>query len=645
MKNVNLKSLRLFWTYLATNPCYQPYISKKDISVFDERVDKEGLYFLTVALPELGKALDAFHATTTWDASSLQFKKDEEQIPYFLGNAIKSALKGDSIAVDCVRQLAYTFYKLEGDYDEDLVESFLGQFISADRDLDSSVDTSSDLFIEHVDLMKRIIALVLRDQDPRDIRPSHGSGATACHTKNEDKWHKLRYFPKLDAAFSYPDYFFYSYTHLADELESLVEASESRPMARVCLVPKDSRGPRIISCEPAELMYIQQGLMKKLYHILETHPETAGWINFSDQSINQDLAKEGSLNGDHPLSWATMDLKDASDRVSLDLVRRVFPSDWVECLEACRSEYTLMPDRKTEIKLNKFAPMGSACCFPVEALVFWASAKATMMRRHKMEHKYTKYLQIHLATLSSENEGECYVYGDDIICRAKDCSVIGDDLQLIGLLVNKKKTFDSGPFRESCGGDFHLGVNVTPIRFKTWLEPKSSTCIATGADLANSLIAKFGYWNPCTRMLVHLIEQMVGYRYPVTPLSIPCSIKQPVEVIDATCEQLEIASREFTDLRLTLPACSSSKNDNLYKKRFNKDLQRYEYRILQLHTDLKRFREATWCELLKWELTGGANSVVPDFSPLWMKLQKRAKPGWYAATHAARAKWDWIWLG
>jgi hypothetical protein len=65
---------------------------------------------------------------------------------------------------------------------------------------------------------------------------------------------------------------------------------KSVPQARVCLVPKDSRGPRIISCEPAELMFIQQGIMRKLYSHLETHHLTAGQINFTDQSINRNLA-------------------------------------------------------------------------------------------------------------------------------------------------------------------------------------------------------------------------------------------------------------------------------------------------------------------------------------------------------------------
>lgn len=327
----DLKSLRPLWTILAKSHRYSHLVQARDILEYDTRSENEGLSFLTIVLPKLGKALDEFHATTVWTTPS-EFKTDGDGLPLFLGKAVKLALEGSSQAVDCVRQLAYLFYKLEVDYEETIVAETLEKFERTDRDLLAlATDFSAIKSVkDHLASMKRIICRVLLNADPWVIRPCHGSGATACRTKNRDKWGSLRYFPKLDLVYPYADYFFYSATHLVDELQKIESSPESVPRARVVLVPKDSRGPRIISCEPAELMYIQQGLMRLLYDTIESHYLTQSQINFRDQSINQSLAHQSSIDG----KLATIDLSDASDRLSLLLVESVFPADWVTCLKA-----------------------------------------------------------------------------------------------------------------------------------------------------------------------------------------------------------------------------------------------------------------------------------------------------------------------
>jgi hypothetical protein len=586
----NLKSHCLLWTALATHHRYRSLVEKEDLYTFSIRAENEGLAFLTSTLPMLGKALDTFHSTTQWKPPS-GFKLDDDDIPLFLGKCIRFALDGNSLAVDCIRQLSYIFYKLEVDYDKGTVAEFIDRFITTDHNLANALDLSNIFVADHVAAMKRVIQRILCNADPLDIRPCHGSGATACRTVNEDKWHKLRYYPKLDNIFPYPDYFFYNYDHLIDDYSKLESSAESIPCARVVLVPKDARGPRIISCEPAELMYIQQGLMRLMYRTIENHPLTRGQINFTDQKVNQAMARQGSIDD----SIATIDLSDASDRVSLSLVRSVFPPNWVECLEACRSEFTILPSGDL-VKLNKFAPMGSACCFPVEALVFWASCWATLRR-----------LKI------SEREIPVYVYGDDIIIRADVAPLIMDDLETIGLLVNRDKSFLKGPFRESCGGDYHSGYDVTPVRVRKDFD-KSHSSIVTTADLANNLVAKFGYED--TLPILNLLEESVGYRYPRTELSIPCSIR--------------------------FSSCSS--NDVHYRKRSNKSLQRTEYRILQPSTRALALREPSWCELLRKELSGEFRDDTAGNS-FEVKPSKSLQPGEYVVTRSTRLKWVWTWLG
>lgn len=573
------------WTNLAQNQRYSDFVAAKDIETFAHRAEHEGLTFLTCTLPLIGKALDNFHSLSEW-VPPVNFKLDGWGHPLFLGRAIKLALSGNSVAVDCVRQLTYAFYKLEVDYESGVVADFLGNFEKVDQEIGAyDIDEKSSV----LSAARRLVHRVLCNEDPLDIRPCHGSGSTACRTANYEKYHLLRYYPKLDDFFPYPEYFFYSSSHLVDEMEKLANARQSDPQARICLVPKDSRGPRVISCEPCELMYIQHGLMRKLYAVLGTHKLTKGHVNFVDQGVNRVLARQSSIDGE----FATLDLTDASDRVSLKLVRALFPARWFDALNASRSEATELPNGRV-VKLQKFAPMGSACCFPVEAICFWAIACAST--------------QLSLKTT--------FVYGDDIIVLAGHAGAVVDGLESVGLLVNRKKSYVVGPFRESCGGDYHNGYDVTPVRFRKSINASSSS-ITTDADLANLLIAKFGYRDSVMKIL-DLIDQAYGIPLPRSPIPLPGCI---------------------------LADCRAS-NDVFYRRRWNIDLQRYEHRIRSVSTRTCVRSEATWSELLRKELTRESErDILGKYANPLAKLEVALKPGHYADVHSARLKWTWAWLG
>jgi hypothetical protein len=610
MKNTgDLKSLRLLWTNLARTS-YTAYVSEEDISTFERRVEHEGLTFLTTVLPTLGRAIDNYHALMVWTSPpDFKLQKDRD-LPIFLGKAVSRSLDGDSSAVDCVRQLSYMFYKLEADYDESTIKQFLDKFIKTDRDLADAIDfedvTTSKLVAE----IRRIIGRVLCNEDPLDIRPSHGGGATACRTSNKDKYHKIRYYPKLDDVYSYSDYFFFSTTHLCDEMEKLEDSQESDPQARVCLVPKDSRGPRVISCEPAELLYIQQGLMKKLYKVLETSPMTAGQLNFTDQNINRRLAESASINNLH----STIDLSDASDRVSLELIRRVFPPQWVRALEACRSESTILPDGRV-VKLNKFAPMGSSCCFPVEALVFWASVVASIRISQKvppgkpLPTKVISWLEDRVPVWDSD----VFVYGDDIIVSSTFSEVAIDGLQRIGLIVNLSKSFTDGPFRESCGGEFYLGRDITPVRVRKFIRSQGSG-LATNADLVNSFVTKFGL--QASSPLIEIIEEAQEYPFPRTLMPRP----------------------------VTLTAVPCASNDVFFRRRWNKFLQRWEHRVLSLTSSSSEEHPPNWGELLRKELSRDVAVSGKYTHPLAI-MDSVLDPGYYTDPHSVCTKWVWAWLG
>jgi hypothetical protein len=360
-------------------------------------------------------------------------------------------------------------------------------------------------------------------------------------------------------------------------------------------------------------MYTQQGLMRLLYQTIETHPLTKGQVNFTDQMVNRQLAERSSRDGSH----ATIDLKDASDRVTLDLVRLVFPPVWVEAFEACRSEETLLPDGRV-VKLNKFAPMGSACCFPVEALVFWACSVVALNH----DHIFYDYGSAGIyrprdiePALRKQKLLPVYVYGDDIIVESNYIDSVVRGLSSIGLIVNTEKTYHSGPFRESCGGDFHLGMDVTPVRVRKVLSGVG-TGLATSADLCNELIAKFGYED--SHRLIRGIELAVGYTFPRTELEIPLTLR-------------------------TRPCAS---NDVFFKKRSNKSLQRKEYLVLQLRSEVLTKQPPNWGELLRKELSREiASRIQVSYQHPTNLLNAKCEPGTYVATQVTHKYWAWVWLG
>lgn len=627
MLDGDLKSHRSLWTVLASHQRYRPYVTELDIKSFERRVLSEGLPFLTQVLPRIGKALDSYLSTFEW-SSVVGFSSRSVScpnigcdcgqpiaIPVFLGKAIERSLRGDSHAIDCVRQLTYMFYKLEVPYADGVVAATLEKFIKTDQDVGALHLAQNVEISEHIRKMRSYVYRVLAKTNPWDIRPSHSGGATACKTPNKDKYHRLRYSEKIDRYFPYDKYFFVSPSHLCDRLQELEESPAVDPRARICLVPKDSRGPRIISCEPAEHMYIQQGLMRKLYGIIETHDLTSGRVNFTDQTINRALAREGSVTG----LLSTLDLSDASDRVSMELVRLVFPPEWVEAFEACRSESTVLPD-KTEVKLNKFAPMGSACCFPVEALVFWASAVAT-----------TGHVNV-------------FVYGDDIIVPAGDTHAVIQGLESIGLLVNRTKSYWQGNFRESCGGDFHLGVDVTPVRIRKDFG-ESSTSLSSTADLCNLLIAKFG--SDDLRFL-EVIQDACGYVFPRTELDVPLTVRLPYAAVN---DVLFKRRKHKGKPEMVYPHFTADTPP--YEGKVPEKVpveaaayQRYEHRILQECAVIEDdAHPPDWEELLRKLLSVGVEVKQEYGKTELIVISSEVRPGAYVVPSAIRKNWTWVWLG
>lgn len=215
---------------------------------------------------------------------------------------------------------------------------------------------------------------------------------------------------------------------------------------------------------------------------LEMHCITRGRVNFSNQSINRDLA----LSSSRTKEYATIDLKDASDLVSNSLVEALFPERVNRYLQGTRTRATKLPDGRV-IELRKFAPMGSCLCFPIEAFVFFSISVASLMIYHQLSR--------------ADACRAVYVYGDDIIVKTQYVYTVISALEAVGLKVNRDKSYIFSNFRESCGMDAFRGVDVTIARFrKIWSTSGwSGDMVASYVALSNILYEK-GYVNGANRI-------------------------------------------------------------------------------------------------------------------------------------------------
>jgi hypothetical protein len=199
---------------------------------------------------------------------------------------------------------------------------------------------------------------------------------------------------------------------------------------------------RAIAVEPAVNLFFQKGLGHSIRQRLKRQ---CGWDLDLAQDIHRRKACEASLSRE----FATLDLSNASDTVSINLVKLLLPAAWSRELLALRSPSTLI-DGKWHV-LEKFSSMGNGYTFELETLVF-AGLLSTLLERIGHEGSLGKDL---------------FVFGDDLIIPddASDAAIAM--LKFCGFSINVEKTF-SGPlgFRESCGGDYFNGLDVRPHYIK-----------------------------------------------------------------------------------------------------------------------------------------------------------------------------------
>lgn len=228
----------------------------------------------------------------------------------------------------------------------------------------------------------------------------------------------------------------------AEKQRRLVHGDTIVAGSRLSFVPKTSDISRSICTEPVLNMFFQKGIGSFLEGVLKRRYS----IDLSTQpDINRKLAKQGSIDG----SFATIDLSSASDCISLDLVRNLFPNYFVNWLMRCRSSRTILPDG-TEVELHMVSSMGNGFTFPLQTLIFAVLVDAC-------------YAVMGLPIREPDGTLRFGVFGDDIIVEKSAYDFVCQMLNCFGFTVNDDKSFNSGCFRESCGHDYYAGTDVRGV--------------------------------------------------------------------------------------------------------------------------------------------------------------------------------------
>jgi len=485
----------------------------RDLDCIRSRVEHEGLSFLTIILPTF--ATDLERAVTTGFIDSTAFKnfKKVGPIPAFLQGMVSLIFDREtgrfldekspediSVVLDAIRQICLAFKKIELPCTSARTYKAILRFIEIEHDFSkfslSTADTDDFYSVSAVLWSSLASSIVLADCSPR-----HGPGATSEGASGNQKyqWSEWNdrlepYFPLVDSGYplGLPSY--------SKELErtTIMSVASERPV-RVVLVPKTLKSPRVIAIEPCCQMFVQQGIRDRIYSALESSCWSKGHVNFRDQTINQELAITGSSTG----QLATIDLSDASDRVPRDLALGMFRCNppLQEAIDACRSTKALLPTGEILQPLNKFASMGSALCFPIEAMYFYTVCVVALLRARSLSFTASNIYKV---------SRDIYVYGDDLIVPSTNATIVLDYLQKYNCKVNANKTFVSGSFRESCGIDAYAGLPVTPVylRHEFPENVRQHGSVISWVATAN-LFYKRGFWNTASFMR-NRIEELVG---------------------------------------------------------------------------------------------------------------------------------------
>lgn len=276
---------------------------------------------------------------------------------------------------------------------------------------------------------------------------------------------------------------------------------------RFSTVPKTFLIKRGICTEPSLNMLFQKGIGAWFTQVLREKFN----INLSWQPVrNRALARLGSIDG----KYCTIDLSCASDSIALSVLQKIFPREILKWIELSRSPFVTFPSGVTE-ELYMVGSMGNGFTFPLQTLLFASIVRAC-------------YITLGIKPeFDAKGPLNFAVFGDDIIVEKSAYHFVVRALQMFGFTVNEDKSFYSGSFRESCGGDYWKGHDVRGVYIRSL---KNDSKVYSAINRIIKWSARTGILMPLTvKRLRDMVEHLPiprsageseGIRVPYVPPSL-----------------------------------------------------------------------------------------------------------------------------
>lgn len=495
-----------------------------DSKTIERRFANEGLSFLTITLPSFAKDLQKGLEQGKVDSQLFQgFRQGRGGLPLFLGGFLdlifdrKSGLLVDEPSIDAIfaiRQISLLCSKVNISCTEKRRDAAIRKFVDNEKEVrinDMLLSPASKLEFSRMAslLWGEVLSRVDENIYTGSTIPKHGPGSTADRLFGNEKYRQHEWTSRLEEYFPAWEFLIPNWHHIGATNLTYLEPVAERPV-RVVSVPKTLKTPRIIAIEPTCMQYMQQGVSEILVDSISRFDnmgrvvgssedrDRRSFVGFRSQEANQKLALEGSLNG----TLATLDLSDASDRVSNQHVRLMLANHphLLGAVDACRSRKADVPGHGV-IRLAKFASMGSALTFPIEAMVF--AILVFLGIQNALNRRLT------LREINSFR-GRVRIYGDDIIVPVEFAEAVVSELHTFGYVVNTSKSYWNGKFRESCGKEYYDGVDVSVVRVRQRLPAtrRDAKEIISTVELRNHFYNR-GLWRTAA-----VLDQLLGRIIP-----------------------------------------------------------------------------------------------------------------------------------
>lgn len=255
--------------------------------------------------------------------------------------------------------------------------------------------------------------------------------------------------------------------------------------SKLITVAKNSKTDRTIAIEPGINLWFQKGIGTMIKKRL-----LRSGIDLKEQRHNQSLSRIAAKFN----HLATIDFSAASDTISKELVRDIFPKRWLSLLEAFRTS-TCKEGTRTII-LEKFSSMGNGFTFEVESLIFYTIAIACCER-----YGYSK--------------DDVSVFGDDVILPSSVVSLYTEVCEDVGFKINKQKSYSTGYYRESCGSHYWGSRDIKPIFLKEPLSGKTE--VLKFANNVRRFSHRLNYFG-CDKRFLRcwlFLRKILGHNCPV----------------------------------------------------------------------------------------------------------------------------------